>query len=355
MKKHECPECEKHAKERQKPRPWYKVRLYQVLIVLAILFALNPVLLSFGIGALQEFWIAFYDYLLLIWWAIVLGFVIGGIIDYLVPNEYITKFLSKPEKRTIGWSVLLGFLMSACSHGILAISMEFYKKGASVPAVVAFLMASPWANLPITILLFSFFGINAFLIIISAIIIAIITGFIYQGLDRKGWIERSKHTCKDCDSFSVKADMKKRWKAYRKHPNTANVIKGVAGGGWSLAKMVLWWILIGMVFASAARVFIHPELFMSFLGPTLVGLAVTLVIATVIEVCSEGSAPFAFEIFRQTGALGNSFTFLMAGVATDYTEVGIIASNIGRRAAIWLPIITVPQILVLGYLFNLFL
>ncbi|ODS37145.1 hypothetical protein BEH94_02615 [Candidatus Altiarchaeales archaeon WOR_SM1_SCG] len=61
----------------------------------------------------------------------------------------------------------------------------------------------------------------------------------------------------------------------------------------------------------------------------------------------------AFEIFKQTGAFGNSYVFLMAGVATDYTEIGLIWSNIGRRAAIFLPVITVPQIMLPGYLFNL--
>jgi len=46
---------------------------------------------------------------------------------------------------------------------------------------------------------------------------------------------------------------------------------------------------------------------------------------------------------------------LMAGVATDYTEIGLIWSNIGKKSALWLPAITVPQILILGYLFNIFL
>jgi uncharacterized membrane protein YraQ (UPF0718 family) len=91
------------------------------------------------------------------------------------------------------------------------------------------------------------------------------------------------------------------------------------------------------------------------MGPTALGLFITLAVATIIEVCSEGSSVLAFEIFNQTKAFGNSFTFLMAGVATDYTEIGLIWSNIGRKAALWLPIITVPQILILGYLFNLLL
>jgi hypothetical protein len=85
------------------------------------------------------------------------------------------------------------------------------------------------------------------------------------------------------------------------------------------------------------------------------GLVVTLIFATIIEVCSEGSSPLAFEIYNQSGAFGNSFVFLLSGVATDYTEIGLIWSNIGKKAALWLPIITVPQVLILGYIFNLFL
>jgi uncharacterized membrane protein YraQ (UPF0718 family) len=94
---------------------------------------------------------------------------------------------------------------------------------------------------------------------------------------------------------------------------------------------------------------------MEFMGPTFIGLLLTLFFATIIEVCSEGSAPLAFEIFNQTRAFGNSFVFLLSGVITDYTEIGLIWHNIGRKAAIWLPIITVPQALILGHLFNIFL
>ena len=134
-----------------------------------------------------------------------------------------------------------------------------------------------------------------------------------------------------------------------------NALKGVLSGSWSLSKMVLWWILIGMLMASFVRAFIPEHLFMTYMGPGLIGLVVTLIFATIIEVCSEGSAPLAFEIFNKTGAFGNSFTFLMAGVATDYTEIGLLWHNIGRKTALWCPIISVPQILFLAIIFNYFL
>ncbi|MAF99221.1 MAG: hypothetical protein CMH61_01280 [Nanoarchaeota archaeon] len=331
------------AQQNGKRNRWFLEKFWIVtFIVLIVLIA------SYVVPFFNPVFDAFIDYLKLIWWAILLGLLLGGIIDRFVPREYIGKYLSQNKKRTILNATLLGFIMSACSHGILAIAIQLYKKGASVPAVIAFLLASPWANLPITVLLFGFFGVKALFMILSAVIIAIITGLIYQVLDRKCMIEKAQPI--DFEDFSLKEDAKKRWKAYAF--NFKKDSKSVLAGMWSLNKMVTWWILIGMTLASFARAFVPTSFFHQYMGATAVGMIVTLVLATVIEVCSEGSSPLAFEIFNQTGAFGNSFIFLIAGVATDYTEIGLIWSNIGKRAAIWLPIITVPQILLLGYLFN---
>ena len=195
---------------------------------------------------------------------------------------------------------------------------------------------------------------------VSALIIAMITGIIYQHLERKGMVEcahcklgedRPVHT-----DFSILQDVKRRWKAYEfTGKNIKEALIGTFRGSWALTKMVMWWLLIGMIMAAFARGYIPNHLFMEYMGPTVLGLVVTLVFATIIEVCSEGSSPLAFEIYSQSGAFGNSFVFLLSGVITDYTELGLIWTKIGKKAALWLPIITVPQALVLGYVFNLFL
>jgi uncharacterized membrane protein YraQ (UPF0718 family) len=91
-----------------------------------------------------------------------------------------------------------------------------------------------------------------------------------------------------------------------------------------------------------------------FFGPSLLGLALTLIATTVIEVCSEGSAPIGAELINRAGAPGNGFVFLMAGVATDYTEMLVIREfTKSWKMTLLLPAITIPQILVLGWLMNL--
>jgi uncharacterized membrane protein YraQ (UPF0718 family) len=209
-------------------------------------------------------------------------------------------------------------------------------------------------------LLFGFFGLNALLIILSSLLIAITTGLIYLILESKGMVEcrqcKKDNTRSNFDDFSIIKDIRNRIKEYNfSFKIIKKSILGTLKGSWALTKMVMWWLLIGMLMAAFARAYIPHEFFMIYMGPTLIGILVTLFFAVIIEVCSEGSSPLAFEIYNQTGAFGNSFTFLMAGVASDYTEIGLIWHNIGKRAAIWLPIITIPQIIVLGYIFNLIL
>ena len=319
-----------------------------VLVVLCLSASFIPLL--------EPFRSALLDYFKMIWWAVLLGLVLGGVIDYYIPREYVSSLLAQPGKRkNIFNAVILGFFMSVCSHGILALAIQLHKKGASTPSVVAFLLASPWANLPLTIMLIGFFGwLQALYIILVALVVAVTTGLIFQGLESKGLIEKNENSYSLDAGFSIKEDIRKRWQEYHFSPAQCQKdVKGIWAGVVSLSNMVLWWILVGMGVASLAGAYIPQEFFYQYMGPSATGLLVTLILATVLEVCSEGTAPLAFEIFRQTGALGNSFVFLMAGVATDYTEIGLLWHNVGKRTAIWLPLVTVPQIIVYGIIANM--
>jgi uncharacterized membrane protein YraQ (UPF0718 family) len=333
----------------EQPWTWYKDKL--LITAAAVLFVL---LLGLFVPFLKPFNFAFWRYTKMIWWAIALGIFLGGLIDYYIPQAYISKYFTRRRKRTIFYSVGLGLIMSACSHGILALSMELHKKGASGSAVISFLLASPWTNLPVTLLLFGFFGLKGFVILISALLVALVTGLIFQRLEETNLIEKNAYSITVEEGFSVWSDVRRRWKVYHfTFKDFLQDLRGIAKGMWGLSEMVLWWILMGFVLASLAAAYIPSHIFQHYLGPTLLGLFITLAFAAILEVCSEGTSPLAFEIYRQTGAFGNSFVFLMAGVATDYTEIGLVWMNLGRKTALWMIAICVPQILLLGWFFNL--
>ncbi|MDD5130043.1 MAG: permease [Candidatus Omnitrophica bacterium] len=333
----------------QGKQSFFKNKLFLVTFTTLVL-----VILSYIFAPLAPFRKILFHYAGSIWWAVLAGLFLGGIIEHYIPKEYVSKILARNSAFTILNAVFLGFLMSACSHGILALSIQLHKKGASNPAVVSFLLASPWANFAVTMMLLSLFGLKGMLIILAAIIIAINTGLIFMFLEKKGWIEQNKNIVPVASDYSIIANFRERLSGYKfNRDSLVTDAKGVCAGLLMLAQMVLGWIILGVLLASLAGAFIPVHFFHKFMSPALAGLFVTLILATVIEVCSEGSSPLAFEIYRQTQALGNSFVFLMAGVVTDYTEIGLLWSNLGRRVALWMPLIAVPQVIALGYLFNL--
>ncbi|MCS7184986.1 MAG: permease [bacterium] len=275
---------------------------------------------------------------------ILIGFILGGLIDIYVPNELISKHLHGKGFFSIFKSAFIGFLFSGCSHGCLALSMALYKKGAATSAIIAFILASPWANLSITLLLISLFGIYGILFIILSFFIAIITGYIYSILP---FIEKNPNTIINED-FSLNEYYKQRFNNYSINAELKKLFISIKG----LIDMVLFWILFGVFISTLIATFIPESFIHKYFPKNLYGLISTLIFAALIEVCSEGSSPVAFELYRYTNAYGNAFTFLNAGVSTDYTEIGVLWKNIGKKTAIMLPLITVPQILIYGLILN---
>ena len=95
------------------------------------------------------------------------------------------------------------------------------------------------------------------------------------------------------------------------------------------------------------------ELFADWFGPTWIGVILTLVAATVIEVCSEGSSPIAADLVTRANAPGNGFAFLMAGAATDYTEIMALKETTRSwKMSLVLPMLTLPQVVVVAWMIN---
>ena len=117
--------------------------------------------------------------------------------------------------------------------------------------------------------------------------------------------------------------------------------------------MVLLWVSLGFTFSAVFGTVLPQQWWMRFFGPSVGGLAATLGAATLFEVCSEGTAPLAVELYRRTGALGNAFGFLMAGVVTDFTELSAVWANLGGKTVGWLLVVTLPQVFLLGMVMNL--
>jgi uncharacterized protein len=77
-----------------------------------------------------------------VWWALVLGFAISGVVQAWVPRERIEATLSGDGPRPIAWATGLGAASSSCSYAAVAIAKSLFQKGASAASALAFQFAS---------------------------------------------------------------------------------------------------------------------------------------------------------------------------------------------------------------------
>jgi uncharacterized membrane protein YraQ (UPF0718 family) len=77
-----------------------------------------------------------------VWWALVLGFAISGIVQAWVPRERIEATLAGDGARPVAWATGLGAASSSCSYAAIAIAKSLFQKGASAASALAFQFAS---------------------------------------------------------------------------------------------------------------------------------------------------------------------------------------------------------------------
>ncbi len=287
-----------------------------------------------------------------IWWGIVVGMLMVAVLTK-IPREFVVSILGTGTGlRGILRATVGGVFLDLCSHGILMVAAKLYERGATTGQVMAFLVASPWNSFSLTLILIALIGIKWTLVfIVASMLIAMVTGYIFEILVRNKTLPDNPNKIDLPENFKFWKEAKVQFQATKIN---SLFIADMAKAGILESLMVIRWILFGVLLASLIRTFIDASTFEDYFGPTLLGLGLTLLMATIIEVCSEGSTPVAADLLTRANAPGNSFAFLMTGVSTDYTEIMVLKDTTKSwKIALYLPLITVPQIVVIAWLINL--
>ena len=301
--------------------------------------------------AIGEFSHAIRDMMNLMWWGILLGMVAVGLIDR-VPRAFVIGVIGRDQgAKSLLRAVMAGFVLDLCNHGVLMVGAKLYERGASLGQVFAFLIASPWNSLSLTIIIGVTMGWGWMLVfVVASLVIAFATGLAVEALERAGKVRRNENRVDLPEDFHVWREARAGLTAQRYDLAFA---QDVARRSVTASRIVLRWLFFGVVLAAVIQVTVPTEILATWFGATFLGLLATLLAATIIEVCSEGSVPIAADLMNRASAPGSAFTFLMAGVATDYTEVLVLKEVTGRlKAALLLPLLTVPQVIAIGLVLN---
>ena len=300
---------------------------------------------------LQHFTHSVFELLNTMWWGLLIGIFMVALLSR-IPREFVMSILGTQDGlKGIFRATAAGFLLDLCSHGILMVGAKLYERGASIGQVIAFLVASPWNSFSLTLILIALIGLPWTLaFIIFSMLIAIIAGLAFDSLVKHNKLPANPNQHSLPDDFEFWPQVRKSLSEFQL---SSAWLKQTFIQGIKESRMVLRWIFFGVLLASLIRALVTPETFANYFGPTALGLVITLIAATIIEVCSEGSTPIAADILTRAGAPGNSFAFLMTGVATDYTEIMVLKDTTRSwKIALFLPLLTVPQVVLIAWLMN---
>ena len=182
------------------------------------------------------------------------------------------------------------------------------------------------------------------------LLIAVATGVLVELLVKKGRLPKNPNQAELPKGFHLWREI---GKSFRQTNFNFAMLTSIVKNGFAESGMILRWIFFGTVMAAAIRAFVPQEIFGEWFGPTWVGVLLTLGAATIIEVCSEGSSPIAADLVTRASAPGNGFAFLMAGAATDYTEIMALKETTKSwKATFILPLLTLPQVVVISWILN---
>jgi uncharacterized protein len=256
---------------------------------------------------------------------LIFGFLISAIAQTALTPGAMERLLG-PNLRGILSGLGLGIIASACSYGAAAAARGFYRQGADVRSIFAFLISSTNMNVAIVILFWAMLGWRfAFAEFFGGLIIVAIVTLVFSLVFRTGELERlhaqfvaenppeasGHHHCGGHDDEEA---IVTGWKALSR----ATTWNEVAATAWADVKMLRTELAIGYLVAGFASALIptgwlaaalHAVGSVPYAGYVLL-LITGLLIAVVTFVCSMGNVPIARYLMSAGIPLGANTTFI---------------------------------------------
>jgi uncharacterized membrane protein YraQ (UPF0718 family)/YHS domain-containing protein len=261
-----------------------------------------------------------------VWWALVLGFAISGVIQAWVPRERIESALSGTGPGPVARATGLGAASSSCSYAAIAIAKSLFQKGASATTALSFQFASTNLVWELGLVLWVLIGweftvaeyIGGIVMIIS--MAAMLRLFVSPRLE-----ERARRHAQEADAGHEHhaAGSQLSW---RDRLTSADAWSDVAynfRGDWQMLwkEMTLGFLLAGFIGLLGDDFF--NALFVSD-GPsalvTIENVVVGPLIAVLSFVCSVGNVPLAAVLWSG----GISFAGVLAFIFADLIVVPIV-------------------------------
>ena len=277
--------------------------------------------------------------------ALAIGFFLSGLAHEFIPQSWVDKNLGKPGIKPILISTLVGAMLPICCWGTLPLAVGFYKKGARLGPVLAFLVATPATSISALLVTYNILGLSfAVFIFFAVIFMGVTIGLVGNRLAHIRKVLNTVEICPHC-----------------------NEAKGTCGHaeGWSCRlKSVLRYAYIdmpreigletsiGIVLAAfvAASVPIGHLIGQYLSG--LVGYVFSLIFGILSYICSTATVPLADAFIKQGMSVGAAMVLMLVGPITSYGTILVLRKEFGTKILfIYLSLVSIISLLC-GFLYE---
>jgi len=345
---------------------------------------------------------------------LLLGLLIAGLMHELVPVDILKKHMGNASTKAIGKAAVIGAPLPLCSCGVIPAAIGLRRSGASKPATVSFLVATPETGVDSVSVSYALLG-PVFAIVRP---VAAITSAIYAGLmvkwfdtpDANNQPQTDQAAGKEADTSSACCSAKQQETKPETKPKPASAssccstqtqvapvsepasccssakktepaeakasccsttaqqkaetikaesqslsVKAQAIWQFSTVKLLndlTLWLLIGLSLAAAIQTWV-PHQFLTQWGDGFMAMLIMAVIGIPMYICATASTPVAVGFLAAGLSPGAVLVFLLAGPATNISTMGMIAKEMGKRTLVLYVFSVVSISILLGYALNI--
>ncbi len=254
---------------------------------------------------------------------LVVGIFLAGILHVMVPVDVITRYLGRPSLSSVGLAVIIGIPLPLCSCSVIPTALMLHKKGASLGAVMAFLIATPITGIDSIMATYALMG-GPFTL--WRILVAAVTALL-AGLVVHFWRLKSTPTaqaglnegdsCLDHESHS-----------HTPQPHRLQFISFVLD---DLIGSIWLWLCIGILIGGVITHAVPDVFIQTYLGSRFVSMGAMLIISVPMYVCATGSIPIAAALVQKGLPPGAALVFLLAGPASSVVTLSVVSKMFGGR------------------------
>lgn len=287
---------------------------------------------------------------------LLLGAFASGLIDAFVRPDDIARLIPRRRIPAAVAGSLLGFIFPVCECGVVPVVRRLYTKGLPIPVGVTFLLAAPVINPVVLVSTAVAFGVGPILIGRFAItlLVSVLIGLVFavaarprdvlrpsaSALATRAWVSGGSPDAQPGDVLPAAAR--------RSVLGGLRVALGTATNDFfDMGR----YLVIGSLLAAAMQTFIPQQALAALGGGPVLSVAVLMLIAFVVSVCSTVDAFLALA-FVNTFTPGAILAFLSFGPMVDIKSTLMFAGVYRPRVVAYLILLPLLMILLIGIFIN---